>query len=169
MSGGGWDLFGNEARTSIGGPDAIGFRRSKNGYSDNPIPNTRLGLETQYTDSSRWCHDYVRALTYYNRQDLEDVIRLGNHMAMCAVGYRLSARELRELNFRQQSYVAGQLEKHQFISPAIAPELIDIFSHGVVPVYKGELPPNDRIARYHYVSGDTEKIVKNCGTIYGAE
>ena len=76
-------------------------------------------------------------------------------------GYRKAAREVQELNFRKWTRVTDRIRILQHVFPSIAPELIRISTHGVIPGYKGFLPPDERrVARYPYILEAAEKIAK---------
>ena len=104
---------------------------------------------------------YVNAIKEYDRTTLEEVIRLGNTTVVHAGSYRQAAREVQELNFRKRTHVADRIRSLHHVLPSIAPELIKISTRGVIPGYKGFLPPGERrIARYPYILEDADKIVR---------
>ena len=111
-------------------------------------------------EETQWYADAVAKLGDYSLTAFGEIIRLGNQMAMVAVGYRLAARELQELNFRKRSHVTARIEDMQHVFPAIAPQLIDISRRGMIPGYRGAAPPEKRVTRYPYVPDDAEKIAK---------
>ena len=71
-----------------------------------------------------------------------------------------SCAGLQEINLRRRSHLIGRVESVRHVSPAIAPQIIDIARRGVIQEYRGSFPPEDRIAHYPYVQSDTEKMVK---------
>ena len=79
-------------------------------------------------------------------------------MVVVAGWYRQAAREIQELNFRIRAHDADRIRELQRISPSIAPGMIKISTHGVIPEYKGFFSPNEsRYTRYPFVLEDTEK------------
>ena len=131
--------------------------RTGNPCAQYPIHDVEWRSDVYVHVETQRYYDYVRSMSDYSRSLLAEVIRLGNSMVVRAGGYRLEAMEMQELNCRRQDYAVGQLRKHSFVSPAIAPQLIDICRMGVVPEYHGPPPPDRRVTRYPYVSEDTEK------------
>ena len=121
------------------GEETIDFavRGSCSGTANYPIHDLewRDGL-IAHEETQRY-YDTVTKLGDYSLQMLEEIVRLGNQMALVAGGYRLAARELQELNFRKRSHVADRIEATQHVFPAIASQLIDISRRGVIPEYRG--------------------------------
>ena len=117
-------------------------------------------------EETQWYADAVAKLGDYSLTAFGEIIRLGNQMAMVAVGYRLAARELQELNFRKRSHVTARIEDMQHVFPAIAPQLIDISRRGMIPGYRGAAPPEKRVTRYPYVPDDAEKLRRNSGKTF---
>ena len=112
-------------------------------------------------DDSREYLRFVQTISACSRETVGEVIRLGNQMAVVAGWYRQAAREMRGLNFRKRAHVADRIRSLQNIPTAIASELIRISARGVIPEYKGFLPPIERrLTRYPYILADTEKIAR---------
>ena len=116
---------------------------SRLGANDARYPIHDLDWRTDIIihDETREYMTYVKTIKEYDRETSGEVIRLGNQMVVHAGGYRQAAREVQELNFRKRSHVTERIRSLQNISPAIAPELIKISTQGVIPEYKGFLPP----------------------------
>ena len=135
-------------------------RRTGSGVVKYPIQDIEWRKQIAIHETTEWYSTYVRSRKDYCREDLEEVIRLGNQMVVTAGGYRHAARELQEINLRSRKHLVGRIEEMEHVFPAIAPQLLDIARLGVIPEYRGLLPTENRVTHYPYVSADTEKIAK---------